>query len=57
MSKSDTSFYDKVNLSDSKEEIDKKVKKALTDNNNTITNDKLRVNLQNLLTIYSGFSN
>ena len=57
MSKSDTSFYDKVNLSDSKEEIDKKIKKALTDNRKIVTRDKLRVNLQNLLTIYSGFSN
>ena len=45
MSKSDTSFYDKVNLSDSKEEIDKKIKKALTDNRKIVTRDKLRVNL------------
>ena len=45
MSKSNTSYFDKINLSDSKEDIVKKVQKAVTDNNPWVNNDKLRVNL------------
>lgn len=56
MSKSNTSYYDKINLSDSQEDIEKKVKKAVTDNTPIVNNDKQRVNLQNLMSIYSGFS-
>lgn len=53
MSKSDESDLSRINLSDSKDEIIKKIKKAKTDSTIGITYDKTRPEIYNLLNIFS----
>ena len=53
MSKSDESDLSRINLSDSKDEIVKKIKKAKTDSTIGITYDKSRPEIYNLLNIFS----
>jgi tryptophanyl-tRNA synthetase len=53
MSKSDESDLSRINLSDSKDEIVKKIKKAKTDSTIGITYDKTRPEIYNLLNIFS----
>jgi tryptophanyl-tRNA synthetase len=57
MSKSDESDLSRINLSDSKEEIIKKIKKAKTDSTIGITYDKARPEIYNLLNIFSATTN
>ncbi|MBU6140158.1 MAG: tryptophan--tRNA ligase [Proteobacteria bacterium] len=56
MSKSDESDLSRINLTDSSEEIVKKVKKAKTDSLPTITFDESRPEIYNLLNIFSAFT-
>ena len=57
MSKSDQSDLTRINLTDSKDQISEKIKKAKTDSINQIYFDLAkRPEISNLLTIYSGFS-
>ena len=53
MSKSDESDLSRINLSDEKDEIVKKIKKAKTDSIIGITHDKSRPEIYNLLNIFS----
>ena len=55
MSKSDESDLSRINLTDSAEEIVKKVKKAKTDSLPIITFDEARPEIFNLLNIFSAF--
>ena len=57
MSKSATSEYNYISLLDTPEIIEKKIKKAVTDSENTITYTDNRPALKNLINIYSAFSN
>jgi len=57
MSKSDESDLSRINLTDSAEEILKKVKKAKTDSLATINFDEARPEIYNLLNIFSAASN
>ncbi len=57
MSKSATSEYNYISLLDSPEIIEKKIKKAVTDSENSITYTDERPALKNLINIYSSFSN
>ncbi len=57
MSKSDESDLSRINLTDSAEEILKKVKKAKTDSFATINFDEARPEIYNLLNIFSAASN
>ncbi|MES2677269.1 MAG: tryptophan--tRNA ligase [Pseudomonadota bacterium] len=57
MSKSDESDLSRINLSDSKDEIIKKIKKAKTDSTVGITYDKARPEIYNLLNIFSAAVN
>ena len=57
MSKSDESDLSRINLSDSKDEIVKKIKKAKTDSTIGITYDKTRPEIYNLLNIFSAAVN
>jgi tryptophanyl-tRNA synthetase len=57
MSKSDESDLSRINLSDSKDEIVKKIKKAKTDSTIGITYDKIRPEIYNLLNIFSAVTN
>lgn len=56
MSKSDESDLSRINLTDSAEEIVKKVKKAKTDSLPIITFDEARPEIFNLLNIFSAFT-
>ena len=56
MSKSDESDLSRINLTDSAEEIVKKVKKAKTDSLPIITFDETRPEIFNLLKIFSAFT-
>lgn len=56
MSKSDDSDLSRINLTDSTEEIVKKIKKAKTDSQNTIAYDESRPEIYNLLNIFSAMS-
>jgi tryptophanyl-tRNA synthetase len=56
MSKSDESQLSRINLSDSPEEILKKIKKAKTDSQATITFDENRPEIYNLLNIFAATS-
>ncbi len=56
MSKSDESDLSRINLTDTAEEIVKKVKKAKTDSLPTITFDEARPEIFNLLNIFSAFT-
>ncbi len=56
MSKSDESDLSRINLTDSADEILKKVKKAKTDSLPTITMDEARPEIYNLLNIFSAVS-
>lgn len=56
MSKSDESDLSRINLTDSAEEIVKKVKKAKTDSLPIITFDETRPEIFNLLNIFSAFT-
>lgn len=56
MSKSDESDLSRINLTDSADEIAKKIKKAKTDSLTTITFDESRAEIFNLLNIFSAFS-
>ena len=56
MSKSDESELSRINLSDSTDEIIKKIKKAKTDSNSVIAYDESRPEIYNLLNIFSAFS-
>ena len=56
MSKSDESDLSRINLTDSAEEIVKKVKKAKTDSLPIITFDEARLEIFNLLNIFSAFT-
>ena len=56
MSKSDESELSRINLSDSRDEIIKKIKKAKTDSIIGITYDKNRPEIYNLLNIFSATS-
>jgi len=57
MSKSDESDLSRINLSDSKDEIVKKIKKAKTDSTVGITYEKTRPEIYNLLNIFSAATN
>lgn len=57
MSKSDESDLSRINLSDSADEIMKKIKKAKTDSTMGITYDKARPEIYNLLNIFSAATN
>jgi tryptophanyl-tRNA synthetase len=57
MSKSDESDLSRINLSDDKDEIIKKIKKAKTDSIIGITYDKSRPEIYNLLNIFSACAN
>ena len=57
MSKSDISDYSRINLNDSEELIIKKCKKAKTDSQMGIAYDKERVELFNLINIFSACEN
>lgn len=57
MSKSDESDLSRINLSDSEDEIIKKIKKAKTDSTIGITYDKTRPEIYNLLNIFSAAVN
>ncbi len=57
MSKSDESDLSRINLSDSQDEIVKKIKKAKTDSTIGITYDKTRPEIYNLLNIFSASVN
>ena len=57
MSKSDESDLSRINLSDSKDEIIKKTKKAKTDSTIGIAYDKTRPEIYNLLNIFSAAVN
>ncbi len=57
MSKSDDSELSRINLTDSADEIVKKIKKAKTDSLPTITFDETRPEIFNLLNIFSAFAN
>jgi tryptophanyl-tRNA synthetase len=54
MSKSDESDLSRINLSDEKDAIIKKIKKAKTDSEVGITYDKARPEIYNLLNIFAG---
>lgn len=56
MSKSDESDLSRINLSDSVDDIAKKIKKAKTDSLPTITFDESRPEMFNLLNIFAAFS-
>lgn len=56
MSKSAESIYNYISLTDSNDDIIKKIKKAATDSETGIKFDKNRKGLYNLLTIYKMFS-
>lgn len=56
MSKSDESDLSRINLTDSVDDIAKKIKKAKTDSGSTITFDESRPEIFNLLNIFSAFS-
>lgn len=56
MSKSGSSEMGVINLLDSKDIIIKKIKKATTDSDNSISFDKDRIGIYNLLTIYESLS-
>ncbi len=56
MSKSDESELSRINLTDSADEIVKKIKKAKTDSLPTINFDEARPEIFNLLNIFSAFS-
>jgi tryptophanyl-tRNA synthetase len=56
MSKSDESDLSRINLTDSADEIAKKIKKAKTDSMPTITFDEARPEMFNLINIFSAFS-
>lgn len=57
MSKSDPSDNSRINLSDSRDEIISKIKKAKTDSLDFISYDKDRPEIANLLEIFSSISN
>ncbi len=57
MSKSADSEYNYISLLDTPEIIEKKIKKAVTDSENTITYSDNRPALKNLINIYSALSN
>ncbi len=57
MSKSDESDLSRINLTDSADEILKKIKKAKTDSLATINFDEARLEIYNLLNIFSAASN
>ena len=60
MSKSDPSDLSRINLTDNKDQIANKIKKAKTDNNPLPSDDKnlsKRPEVENLLGIYSSLSN
>ncbi len=56
MSKSDHSDLSRINLSDSKDEIISKIKKAKTDSFDYISYEEARPEISNLLEIFSAFS-
>ncbi len=56
MSKSATSEYNYISLLDTPEIIEKKIKKAVTDSETTITYSDDRPALKNLINIFSAFS-
>ncbi|MFM2199988.1 MAG: Tryptophan--tRNA ligase [Pseudomonadota bacterium] len=56
MSKSDPSEISRINLTDSADEIVKKIKKAKTDSQALITYDEKRSEIFNLLNIFASFS-
>ena len=58
MSKSDQGDFTRINITDSKDLISEKIRKAKTDSINQIYYDvEHRPEVSNLLRIYSGFSN
>jgi tryptophanyl-tRNA synthetase len=56
MSKSDPSEISRINLSDSADEISKKIKKAKTDSQSLIAYDEERREIYNLLNIFASFT-
>jgi tryptophanyl-tRNA synthetase len=57
MSKSDLVEISRINLTDSADEIVKKIKKAKTDSSPTIHYDQSRLEIYNLLNIFASFNN
>ena len=58
MSKSDTNERSRINMSDSKDQIAKKIKRAVTDAQGNLISydDENRKGLSNLLKLYESFS-
>ena len=56
MSKSDPSEISRINLTDSTDEISKKIKKAKTDSQSIIAYDETRKEIYNLLNIFASFT-
>ena len=56
MSKSDPSEISRINLTDSTDEISKKIKKAKTDSQSIIAYDETRKEIYNLLNIFARFT-
>ncbi|MAF20187.1 MAG: tryptophan--tRNA ligase [Parcubacteria group bacterium] len=56
MSKSSPNLYSRINLTDSPDEIQEKIKRAITDSGKEITYNPQKPALANLITIYSAFS-
>ena len=56
MSKSDPSEISRINLTDSADEISKKIKKAKTDSQSIIAYDETRKEIYNLLNIFASFT-
>ncbi len=56
MSKSDESDLSRINLDDAAELVEKKIKKAKTDSQNTISYDENRPEIYNLLNIFASLS-
>jgi tryptophanyl-tRNA synthetase len=56
MSKSDPSEISRINLTDSADEISKKIKKAKTDSQSIIAHDETRKEIYNLLNIFASFT-
>jgi tryptophanyl-tRNA synthetase len=57
MSKSEISDYSRINLTDSAEDIVKKIKKCKTDSNSLIAYDETRPEIYNLLNIFAAMTN
>jgi tryptophanyl-tRNA synthetase len=57
MSKSEVSDYSRINLTDSAEEIVKKIKKCKTDSTSLIAYDETRPEIYNLLNIFAAVAN